>query len=109
MNFDFDIRPFEHKCFVSDEEWQMILESGAYRKIGEKYFTIYKNHILTFIIRENGMIELLQRRRKPAVNYELPVLTADMNFAQRRAVYMEEICLSRGREIDMKNFLIYGT
>ena len=55
------------------------------------------------------MVELLQKRRKPAENYVLPALLANMNFAQRAAVYKEEVCLSRGQELDMKNFLIYGT
>ena len=109
MNFDFDIRHFDSKSFISDLEWEMILQSGSYQKIKNSYYTIYKNHILTFIIRENGMVELLQKRRKPAENYVLPALLANMNFAQRAAVYKEEVCLSRGQELDMKNFLIYGT
>lgn len=105
---DFDIRPFESKCFISDMEWQMILESGAYRKIGKCNYAVYKNHVLTFKIQENGLVELLQKRRKPAANYTLPALTMGMNFSQRVAVYKEERRLVRGQELDVEHYLKYA-
>lgn len=106
---DFDIRPFKGKSFVSDREWQMILESKAYRKIKKCYYAVYKNHVLTFIIRSNGLIELLQKRRKPSVNYVLPALTVGMSFEKRVAVYEEERRLARGQELDTRYFAKYGT
>ncbi len=105
---NFDIRPFESKCFISDKEWQMITESGAYRKIGKCYYAVYKNHVLTYMIKDNGLIELLQKRRKPVVNYTLPALTVGMNFQQRVAVYKEERRLVRGQELDVEHFLKYA-
>lgn len=106
---DFDIRPFESSCFINDLEWKMILESGSFIKLGKCYYTVYKRHVLTFLIRENGLVELLQKRRKPKANYVLPALTVGMAFSKRVAVYKEEMKLIKGQELDDENFLKYGT
>lgn len=105
---DFDIRPFESKCFISDKEWQMIIQSGSFQKIGKCYYAVYKNHVLTFSIQKNGIINLLQKRKKPAENYELPALTVGMSFDKRVAVYKEERRLIRGQELDVEHFLKYA-
>lgn len=106
---NFDIRPFESQCVISDAEWNMIMESGSFIKLKNCYYTIYKNHIITFMIYRNGLVQLLQKRRKPCKNYILPVLTIDMNFSQRVAVYKEERRLLKGLYIDEENLLKYGT
>lgn len=105
---DFDIRPFESKCFISDREWSMIIQSRALIKLGKCYYAVYKNHVLTFFIHKNGLIDLLQKRRKPAVNYVLPALVIGMSFKQRVAVYKEERRLMRGEELDVEYFKIYA-
>ena len=106
---NFDIRPFEAQCFVSDEEWQMILESGAYIQTGKVYHTVFKRNVITFKITEVGNVELLNKRRVPCSKYELPMLDNTMSFKQRQAVYLERERLQKGRQLDDEHYLIYGT
>lgn len=113
MNYNFDLRPYEAKCFISDEDWQMIFESGAYIQTGKVYHAVFKRHVLTFKITEveNGLVncELLSKRKVPCGKYKLPMLDNTMSFKQRSAVYLERERLQKGRELDDEHFLIYGT
>ena len=109
MTFDFDLGPFEIKCFISDMEWQMIIQSGSFMKLGKCNYAVYRNHVLTFIIRENGLIELLNKRRIPCKNYVLPIVTNTMNYSQRVNAYLEQSRISKGVELDAEHFLKYGT
>lgn len=103
---NFDIRPFMTNSFISDLEWEMIL-TGTCLKLGKCYYAVYKNHLLTFIIRDNGNVELLNKKRKPSVNYVLPILTEGMSFQKRVAVYKEQRRLEKGQQLDSENFLKY--
>lgn len=85
MNFEFDLKPFEAKCFISDKTWEMIISSGSFMTIGRTNYAVYGGHVLTFVIRPNGLVELLNRFRKPCPDYELPVVTKEHSYSQRVA------------------------
>lgn len=105
---DFNLTPFEGSCFISDMEWNMIIESGSFIKLKKTYYAVYRNHVLSFLIRENGLVELLQKRKKPNANYVLPAMTIDMTIAKKCSVLKEESRLMRGVQLDSENYLKYA-
>lgn len=105
---DFNLERLEGSCFISDMEWKMIIESGSFIKLKKAYYAVYRNHVLTFLIRDNGVVELLQKRKKPCVNYTLPVITGGMTIAKKCSVLKEESRLMRGVQLDSEHYLKYA-
>lgn len=108
MEFNFDITAYDSQCFMSDSEWAMVLESGAFVKTGKVYHTVFKRKVLTFKITNVGNVELLRIRNIPCARYKLPMLDNILSFNQRAAAILECDRLSRGRELDDELFNIYG-
>lgn len=104
-----DIRDFGGRLEIKDKEWEMIIESGLYLKLGKCYYTVYKNHVIAFNIKENNIIEMLSYIKKPCENYVLPFILDNMSFKKRMHCYLEQQRLSRGLELDVEHFKIYGT
>jgi hypothetical protein len=104
----FDLRKYQAECLVSDSEWQMIFESGTVIQTGNNlYHVVFKNRVITFNIKNNNPT-ILNIRRTPNSNYQLPLLSKTACFKQRAAVYLELEKLRSSKDLDDGNFLIYA-
>jgi hypothetical protein len=103
----FDLSKYEAQSLVSDSEWQMIFESGTVVQTGKTYHVVFKNRVITFNIRNNNPT-ILNIRRTPNSNYQLPLLSKTASFKQRAAVYLELEKLRSSKDLDDGNYLIYA-
>ena len=90
MDLDFRLETYEGKAFISDQDVEMVLLSGAYIKLGKYYHFKYKQHVMTITIDDKGLYNICAKRRVPCAEYELPLKDNYVEFRQRAAAVIEK-------------------